>query len=302
MTTTQIKPAAPAASAEAVGEARAPAPRPRRAGRLRWARANVGLLLSFATLAVVAACVLAPTILATHDPITGVPADKLLAPSAEHWFGTDQIGRDLYSRVVHGSLMTLQATAIAVAIGFVAGVTIGMLAGFLGGWIDAAVMRLVDVLLAIPNLLLAMTVVTALGFGTLNVAIAVGIASVAGFARVMRAQVVSTRTSAYVEAAIANGERLPRVLLRYVLPNSWGPVLALVALEFGGAVLAVAALSFLGYGVQPPDPEWGSLISDGRNYLATAWWLTTLPGLVVVAVVLSANRIGHAIEKRSAAA
>jgi peptide/nickel transport system permease protein len=160
-------------------------------------------------------------------------------------------------------------------------------------------MRLVDVLLAVPGLLLAMTVVTALGFGTINVAIAVGISSVAAFARVMRAEVLRVRSSTYVEAAFAGGDSWVWVLARHVLPNSWGPVAALVSLEFGTAVLAVSALSFLGYGVVPPDPEWGSLISDGRSYLATAWWMTTLPGLVVVAVVLSANRIGRGIDRRS---
>lgn len=238
-----------------------------------------------------------PTAFTSIDPLQASPADRLLAPSAAHWFGTDQIGRDLFSRVIHGARTTIAATAVAVAIGFVAGTAIGLVSGFIGGRFDGAVMRCVDVLLAIPGLLLAMAVVTAIGFGTINVAIAVGVSSVASFARIMRSEVLRVRSAAYVEAAFAGGDRVPWVIVRHVLPNSWGPVVALLALEFGGAVLAVSALSFLGYGVVPPAPEWGSLISEGRAYLATAWWMTTLPGLVVVAVVLSANRIGTAIRR-----
>jgi peptide/nickel transport system permease protein len=246
-------------------------------------------------LAVVLTWAVAPGWFTSWDPIATSPKDKLLPPGVEHWFGTDQIGRDVFARVVYGSRTTIQATVIAVGIGLVAGSVLGAVAGFLGGRTDSVVMRCVDVLLAIPNLLLAMVVVTALGFGSLNVAVAVGLSAVASFARVMRAEVVRVRASPYVEAAFAGGERTVQVLLRHILPNSWGPVLALSALEFGGAVLAVSALSFLGYGVVPPDPEWGSLIAEGRNWLASAWWLTTLPGLVVVVVVVSANHLGRSV-------
>ncbi len=227
---------------------------------------------------------------------TGVPADRLLPPSAEHLFGTDHLGRDVWTRVVHGASLSLRTTALAVVVGLVVGSALGLLAGFLRGWVDDVVGRAVDVLLAVPSILLSLAIITALGTGPTKIAVAVGVGAVATFARVMRAEVLRTSTSVYVEAARASGARWWSVLGRHVLPNSAGPVLALVALEFGGAVLAVSALSFLGYGTPPPTPEWGSLISGGRDYLATAWWLTTLPGLVIVAVVLSANRVARALE------
>lgn len=241
-----------------------------------------------------------PSVFASGDPLLGVPAEKLQGPSAAHWFGTDNLGRDVYTRVVHGAGLSLTATLVAVGIALVVGSLIGLLSGAVGGALDAALMRLVDVLLSIPALLLSLALVTALGFGTMNVAIAVGVSLVANFARVMRSEVLRVRRALYVEAAFACGVRWPTVLRRHVLRNSYAPVAALAAVEFGMAVLAVSSLSFLGFGAVPPTPEWGSLISEGRNYLATAWWMTTLPGLVIVAVVLSAHRIGHTIEDRSA--
>jgi peptide/nickel transport system permease protein len=255
-----------------------------------------GLVLAGLVLLLVAAWAAVPAVFASGDPITGVPADRLQAPSAAHWFGTDHLGRDVWTRVVHGASLSLRTTALAVLVGLVVGSVLGLLAGFLRGWVDDVVGRAVDVLLAVPSILLSLAIITALGTGPAKIAVAVGIGAVATFARVMRAEVLRTSTSVYVEAARASGARWWSVLGRHVLPNSSGPVLALVALEFGGAVLAVSALSFLGYGTPPPTAEWGSLISGGRDYLATAWWLTTLPGLVIVAVVLAANRIARALE------
>ncbi|NYI04335.1 ABC transporter permease [Allostreptomyces psammosilenae] len=249
-------------------------------------------------LALVLAWAVAPGAFTATDPLVGVPAERLLPPSPDHWFGTDHLGRDIHARVVHGAALSLTATVIAVLVGLVAGSLLGLVSGYLGGPLDDVLMRAVDVLLAIPGLLLSLAVVTALGFGTTNVALAVGVTSVAAFARLMRAEVRAVRASAYVEAAVAAGVRWPAVLRRHVLPNSAGPVLALAALEFGGAFLSVSALSFLGYGAAPPAPEWGSLVSEGRNYLATAWWYTTLPGLVIIAVVLSAHRLGRSLENR----
>lgn len=278
---------------------RARRPRTAGTGAARAARSLVrrpGLVLAGLALLLVAAWAAVPTVFASGDPIGGVAADRLLAPSAEHLFGTDHLGRDVWTRVVHGASLSLRTTALAVVVGLVVGSGLGLLAGFLRGWVDDVIGRLVDVLLAVPSILLSLAIITALGTGPTKIAVAVGIGAVATFARVMRAEVLRTSTSVYVEAARASGSRWWSVLGRHVLPNSSGPVLALVALEFGGAVLAVSALSFLGYGTPPPTPEWGSLISGGRDYLATAWWLTTLPGLVIVAVVLSANRIARALE------
>ncbi|MET4048007.1 MULTISPECIES: ABC transporter permease [unclassified Rhodococcus (in: high G+C Gram-positive bacteria)] len=260
---------------------------------------NIWLAASVVVLLLAVGFALFPSVFASGDPLDGVPADKLQGPSAAHWFGTDNIGRDLYTRVVHGAGLSLTATLFAVAIALIVGSSIGLLAGAVGGILDAILMRIVDVLLSIPALLLSLALVTALGFGTRNVAIAVGVSLIANFARVMRSEVLRVRRSLYVEAAYASGVRWYDVFRRHILRNSYAPVIALAAVEFGMAVLAVSALSFLGFGAVPPTPEWGSLISEGRNFLATAWWMTTLPGLVIVVVVLSAHRVGHAIEGNS---
>ncbi|MCM6772625.1 ABC transporter permease [Nocardia sp. CDC159] len=258
-------------------------------------RANVFLALSVLVLLLVLGWAAVPAVFAGRDPLAGVPAEKLRGPSARHWFGTDNLGRDIYTRVVHAAALSLTATVAAVLIGLVVGSLIGLVAGSIGGVLDAAIMRVVDVLLSVPELLTALALVTVLGFGTRNVALAVGIALVARFARVMRAEVLRVRRAPYVEAAFAAGVRWPTVLLRHVLRNAYAPVTALAAVEFGVAVLAVSSLSFLGYGAVPPTPEWGSLIAEGRNFLATSWWMTTLPGLVIVAVVLSAQRLARAL-------
>ncbi|MGW0018998.1 ABC transporter permease [Rhodococcus sp. NPDC003382] len=265
-----------------------------------WLRRNAVVAVSAVVLLLAVGFALFPSVFASGDPLRGVPAEKLQGPSVAHWFGTDNLGRDVYTRVVHGAGLSLTATLVAVGIALVVGSLVGLLSGALGGGVDAVLMRIVDVLLSIPALLLSLALVTALGFGTMNVAIAVGVSLVANFARVMRSEVLRVRKALYVEAAFACGVRWHTVLRRHVLRNSYAPVTALAAVEFGMAVLAVSSLSFLGFGAVPPTPEWGSLISEGRNYLAAAWWMTTLPGLVIVAVVLSAHRVGHAIEDRSA--
>lgn len=179
------------------------------------------------------------------------------------------------------------------AIGLFIGTALGTLAGALAGRVESAIMRLVDVLLAIPSLLLSLTVIILLGFGTLNAAVAVGAAAVASFARLARAEVVRVRQSDFVEAAYGSGGTFFAVFWRHILPNSLTAVLAFATLQFGQAILALSTLSFLGYGTPPPVPEWGLLIAEGRNYLSTAWWLTTLPGIAVIAVVLAANRISR---------
>ncbi|GAB6903276.1 ABC transporter permease [Kineosporia succinea] len=255
-----------------------------------------GLVLSVVFVLLVVTAAFAPGLFSAADPSLGVPAENFRAPSAAHWFGTDSLGRDLFTRVVHGAQLSLRATLIAVAFAFVVGGALGLVAGFVGRWVDDVIMRFVDVVLSVPTLFLSLAVVTALGYGTTKVAVAVGFANVAGFARVMRAEVLRVRTAVYVEAARGVGARWWSVLGRHVLPNSIGPVLVLATLEFGTSILAVSSLSFLGYGAPPPAPEWGTLISDGRNYLANAWWLTALPGLTIAATVLATNRIARALD------
>jgi peptide/nickel transport system permease protein len=252
-----------------------------------------GLVAAIAFLSLVAVAAGFPQALATTDPLATDPANLFAPPSAEHWFGTDYIGRDVYARVVYGAALSLRATLVALSLAFVLSAIIGLLAGFCGGLVDAVLMRVVDVLLAIPGLLIALVLITALGFGTLNVAIAVGAGSVAGLSRVMRAEVLRTSTSPFVEAARASGARWHTILWRHVLPHAKGPVLALTALEFGTAVLAIAGLSFLGFGAELPTPEWGNLVAEGRNYMGRAWWMTVLPGLVIVVTVVCGNRLAR---------
>ncbi|MFC3996963.1 ABC transporter permease [Nocardiopsis sediminis] len=261
----------------------------------RWEPATV---LAIAVIAVAVAWALAPGLFTSAGPTTGVAADALHPPGAHYWFGTDATGRDVFTRVVHGSVHSLSGALVAVTVGLVLGTLIGATAGAVGGIVDDVLMRIVDVLLAVPALLLSLSVVIVLGFGTTQIAVAVGVAGVAAFARLARSEVIRVRRTDYVEAAFVSGGRLPAVLVRHVLPNSMTSVAALAALQFGTAILAISTLGFLGYGAPPPTPEWGLMIAEGRDYVATSWWLTTLPGLVVVAVVLAANRISAAIARR----
>ncbi len=267
---------------------------PRRGRGQRSTYLSVGFILPAIVLLVALAWAVAPGLFVSVGP-TETVGPALQSPSGSHWFGTDATGRDLYSRVVYGASQSITASLIAVAVGLVVGSLIGITAGAVGGKLDELLMRLIDVLLAIPTLLLSLSVVILLGFGTGNAAIAVGVTSVAVFARLSRSQVVSVRTSEYIEAAYGSGGTFFSVLGRHILPNSLTPVIALAALQLGSAILQISTLGFLGYGAPPPTPEWGLLIAEGRNYVATAWWLTVLPGLVVVLVVLASNRLSTLI-------
>ncbi len=259
-----------------------------------------GTLIPAIVLLVAIAWAVAPGLFTGISPTASV-GPSLQAPSAEHWFGTDSTGRDVFARVIHGASQSISGALIAVLVGLVVGTTIGVAAGATGGLVEEALMRVVDVLLAIPSLLLSLSVVILLGFGTTNAAIAVGITSIAVFARLARSQVVGVRVSEYVEAAYGSGGTALGVLWRHILPNSLTPVIALAALQLGSAILQISTLGFLGYGAPPPTPEWGLLIAEGRNYVATAWWLTVLPGFVVVLVVLATNRLSQAIRGGEAA-
>jgi peptide/nickel transport system permease protein len=287
--TTQNPPGAPSPD-DSAPMRRASDRRAEAAGRVgRYA----GLVVAILVLLVVVAWALFPGLFTHADPLVGTGADRLQAPSGKHIFGTDQLGRDVYARIVHGAWLSVSGVVIAVATALVVGSALGLLAGFIGRWVDDVIMRLCDVMLAIPSILLSLAVITALGGGTIKIAIAVGIASIANVARTMRSEVLRVRTAGYVDAAKANGVRWYSILWRHVLPNSRGPVVVLSTIEFGTAILAIAALSFLGYGAAPPTPEWGRMMSEGRDFLATAWWLTTIPGLVIVVIVLSVNQLAR---------
>jgi peptide/nickel transport system permease protein len=238
-----------------------------------------------------------PSWFSSGGPYDTHPQHAMLAPSLHHPFGTDNYGRDQWTRMLYGSALTIKATLLALVIAIVAGLGLGVVSGFFGGIIDAFLMRILDVLLAIPGLLLALAVVTALGYGTFPVALAIGFGIVPGFARTTRAEVLRVKNLPYIEAARAGGASWSRVLVRHILPNSWGPVAVLAVLDGGVAIIAIASLSFLGFGAAPPAAEWGTLIADGRNYLITSWWLSLLPGLFVAALVFSLNHLSKTMQE-----
>ncbi len=244
-----------------------------------------------------ASAVLAPRI-APWDPARQVLMKRLRPPMwqerglREHPLGTDHLGRDILSRILYGGRISLVVGLTAVSVSALIGVTLGLLAGFFGGRIDALIMRVVDVFLAIPYILLAMGVVFALGPSLLNVILVMGATRWVQFARIVRADVLSIREREFVAGARARGNRAARLLLRHVLPNALTPIIVVATLELAFMIIYESALSFLGLGVQPPTPTWGWMLSDGRNYVATAWWLATFPGLAIMLTVLAVNLLG----------
>lgn len=260
---------------------------------------DLTLVLAWAVIAIVAAWAVAPGLFTHHSGTIGIAGNQLKAPDAAHWLGTDEIGRDVLARIIYGSINSLSGAIVAVAVGLFGGTALGLFAGAIGGKVDDIIMRLVDVMLSIPGLLLQLSIIIILGFGTINVAAAVGVTTVASFARLMRSEVIRVRRADYVEAAFGSGGRFSAVLWRHVLPNSLGTIISYAALQFGTAILAISTLGFLGYGAPPPIPEWGLLISEGRKYLTSAWWLTAFPGLAVILVVLAANRISQSLRRTS---
>ncbi|MGV9823258.1 ABC transporter permease [Nocardia xishanensis] len=268
---------------------------------LRWAGRHWTVVLAALVVATVLLWAIVPQLFTDFDPLAVDPAHKLKPPSAEHWFGTDQLGRDLYARIVYGARASLLGSAIAVLVGVLVGSLLGALAGWFAGFPDSLVMRGIDVVLSIPGFLLAITIVVLLGFGVWQAGIAVGLTSAATFARLIRSEVVKARTSTYVEAATTSGASTTAILWRHVIPNSIAPTIALITVQFGIAIIWIASLSFLGLGAQPPDPEWGRLVSDGRNYIATRGWLTLWPGLTVVVVVLATNHLSRHLTRRTSA-
>lgn len=266
----------------------------------RW-----GLLPALAVSMLAVLWAVVPSAFTHYDPIAVDNTIRLLPPSAQHWFGTDLLGRDLYARIVYGARASLLGASTAVAIAAVLGSALGATAGWFGGRIDAALMRLIDVVLSIPGFLFAITIVVLYtaqtgSTGLLPAAIAVGLTSSATFARLIRSEVLRVRESNYVEAAITSGATPWAILVRHVIPNSLAPSVALIAVQLGIAIIWIASLSFLGLGAQPPQPEWGLLVADGRKYIATRGWLTLFPALTIVAVVLSINHISRHLTERRA--
>ena len=258
-------------------------------------RPRVGTVSAVVVLLIVFAAAVAPGVLVDGDPLDVAPRDRLAAPSITHPFGTDELGRDVLTRIAYGAGTSLSAALVAVVIAMVGGTVVGVVTGYFGGVVDRIGMRGVDVLLAVPALLLSMTVIAATGGGTTQLGIAVGVAGIAGASRVIRSRTMQVRSAPFVEAALVSGWGRPTAIRRHVLPHLWPTVAAVASVEFGHAVLAVAALGFLGFGAPPPAPEWGAMIADGRAFLSAAWWLTGIPALVITVVVLAAYRLSTVI-------
>ena len=254
-----------------------------------------GAVLGVAILAALALMALAAPWLSPRDPIKTSPREALQAPGPRFLLGSDQYGRDVASRALHGARLSLTVGLISVSIAVGLGTPVGLMSGYYGGRVDGFVMRVVDVLLAFPGILLALAIVSVLSPGLNNVMIAVGLSAVPNYARLVRASVLSAREQLYVEAARALGSRDLSIVSRYILPNVVAPLIVTGTLGLGTAILSAAALSFLGLGSQPPQPEWGRMLSEGRDYLREAWWISTVPGLGIMLTVLAMNLLGDGL-------
>lgn len=275
------------------------APAPEAAGpwRRAWrklARNRLALLGLFIVLAFVLLALCAPWI-APHDPLAASWSTIRKAPSTSHWFGTDELGRDVLSRVVWGTRASLLAGVVSVLISMLLGVSIGMVAGFFGGWIDGLISRITDAFLACPFLILAIAMAAFLGPSLTNAMIAIGVSAAPIFVRLTRAQVINVKVEDYIEAARAVGCSPLRIALSHILPNITAPVIVQSTLAIASAVIAEASLSFLGLGQQPPDPSWGSMLNTAKDFMDSAPWMAIWPGLAIFILVLAFNLLGDGL-------
>jgi len=221
--------------------------------------------------------------------------ERLQPPSVPYYFGTDHVGRDIFSRVLMGTALALKVGAVIIFLAAAIGVTVGAVAGFFGGWVDDLLMRITDIFLTVPALMLAIAVTAALGKGITNVMIGISLVWWPGFARLTRSLVLTIRGEAYVDAARSIGVGPSRILFRHIMPNTLSPIVVKMSTDFGFAVLTAAALGFIGLGAQPPTPEWGAMINDGRSYFPEKWWVATFPGMAIFVMVFSWNLLGDGI-------
>jgi peptide/nickel transport system permease protein len=232
---------------------------------------------------------------APYDPLEIDLLNKLQPPSWEHWMGTDDKGRDVLSRLIYGSQLSLTVGIVSVSIGAFFGIVLGLVAGYYGKWIDTIIMRFIDILLAFPGLLLALAIISALGPSLINVMIAVGIFSIPTFARIVRGSTLATKKLEYIDAIRALGAKDFKIIFVHILPNILSPIIVQGTLRLATAILTAAGLSFLGMGAQPPSPEWGAMLSSGRNFLWTAPHLATFPGLAIAIIVMGLNLFGDGL-------
>lgn len=265
----------------------------------QWTRLRPGLWIAGALVLLLLVAAAVPQWLAPYDPLDATARLAFQPPSAGYWLGTDENGRDVLSRLIFGVRPSLLMGLAATALGLAWGTLLGLLAGLGPRWLDASLMRGIDVLLAFPDLLLALVIITFFGQGTVNLILAVGIAAVPRYARLVRAQTLNVRQAGYVEAATTLGQSPLAVVWRHVLPNAFKPVLILAIIGVGGTITAGAALSFLGFGAPPPAPEWGGMMAIGRSFLANAPWLVAWPALLIILTVVSISAIGRELLRRS---
>jgi ABC-type dipeptide/oligopeptide/nickel transport system permease subunit len=261
-----------------------------RAGTRAFARNRAPVIAAAILILIVILVALAPVI-APYNP-TAITPDTLLGPSWAHWFGTDEFGRDVLSRVLWGGRLTLITAAGGVALAVVVGVPLGLIAGYLSNWSSGLIMRLMDVLLAFPGLLLALVIVTILGPGLASVGVAIGVSYIPVFARVVYGATLATKARPYVVAAKVIGCRQSRIMSRHILPNVTSGIVVIATSAIGWAILLAAALNFLGFGVQLPTAEWGADLSHGKDWLGPAWWISTFPGLAITITIFAANYLG----------
>jgi peptide/nickel transport system permease protein len=258
-------------------------------------RRNRGAVIGLVIIGIYVAMALFANVLAPYDPLDGQLVLKLQPPSATHWLGADELGRDLLSRLLYGARSSLEIQVAAVAFSLLVGVTWGLVSGYLGGPLDEASMRVADVLLAFPSILLAISIVAILGNGFISIVLAVGIISVPQFARLVRGVVLGIRETEYVEAARAIGESHYSIVSRYILPNTAAPIIVQTTLRMATVLLVASGLNFLGLGVVPPTPEWGAMLSNAREYLFQSVHVTLVPGVAITLVVIGFNLVGDGL-------
>ncbi len=243
----------------------------------------------------VATALLAPLVAGGTSPLAQNLGGRLAPPSAAHWFGTDELGRDIFARTVYGGRTTLAIVALVGAVVVPTGLAVGTLAGYAGGWADAVLMRVTDVVLAFPSLVLALAFAAALGPGVVNAVLAIALTAWPPYARLARAETASIARSDFIAAVVLQGASTPRILLRHVVPLCLSSVIIRLTLDMAGIILIAAGLGFLGLGAQPPAPEWGAMVADGRSVVLDQWWVATIPGLAIFAVSLAFNLLGDGL-------
>jgi len=267
-------------------------------GLRRWWRRfarNRGAVFGLAVLLVIVLTSVFAPLLAPYDPVAQGVGPPLQRPSLEHWAGTDSFGRDLLSRIIYGARIALVVGVVSVALAMLIGVSLGLAAGYYGGWLDIVVMRTMDALFAFPIIILAIAMMAIMGFGVLNVIIAVAVGFIAPFARVTRADVLAVKEEPYVEAARLAGVSSRAIIVRHVLPNVMAPIIVQAALRVSGAIITEAGLSFLGLGPPPPNPVWGSMIAEGRNFIVMAPHVSTFPGIALMLAIIGLNLLGDGL-------